>query len=415
MAVEIKKGAGGFLEATVTGPNARAGGIRVNLGTTDLREAARRVSSGLFGVASNEAAQILDALSKEATKRVEPRFSAQEGREDEFYADLARRLNSGDLSESDALILMETRFGENREEAQRRFDTWIRPELLGAAGGGAGVGGGGGGGAGGAGGAAIPAVEKTPEELYRERQQELSSTTTGRRQLLEEFLAGQPNYLSAFPIERRMQQRKFEPFQNLYDIGRTLGDIPIENTFTNFLGTSKQGQMGAVNPQLYRTQLGRMAAFLEGDETLEHGQPEVWKALLGSPAQQAGMIFAGLRPDIPYEFRAGAEGTGQKRLQKAWDVANILGAMGVAGPVVNPFREYFQQGTSFAGPSTSQYAGAMGQLADILGPTAPGNLSSAAQGLREEFMEDPEKQWDIAWDIRSRDIPPQLRSGAEGG
>jgi len=55
----------------------------------------------------------------------------------------------------------------------------------------------------------------------------------------------------------------------------------------------------------------------------------------------------------------------------------------------------------------------MGQLADILGPTAPGNLSSAAQGLREEFMEDPERQWDIAWDIRSRDIPPQLRSGAE--
>lgn len=243
-----------------------------------------------------------------------------------------------------------------------------------------------------------PNVFVSPEER---RRQELSAGRQGRGQLFEEFLATQP---PAHELTRRQQREAFAPYQNLYEIGRGFGDIGNERSFDRYLSA---GFTGRPDPSYYRGQLERVAGLLEGGEPANAITADFLEKLRKDTGRQAGYVYEGLEPGVPFEFREGVKRIGGERYTRAGDIQDIQRGLGQTQGV-NPFRDYLNLGTSFAGPDAGSYRSNVDATADFLSRMGTGERDVQA-AFRKQLGEDQPRQFGLALESQRRDIPWELR------
>ena len=202
---------------------------------------------------------------------------------------------------------------------------------------------------------------------------------------------------------RRQQREAFAPYQNLFEIGRGFGEIGPENTFERFLPS---GLPGRPDPAHYRGQLERVSNLLGGGEPASAITADFLEKLQGDPGRQAGYIYEGLEPNVPFEFRQGVKRIGAERFGRESDLNFIQRGLGGAGG--NPFGAYMTGGTSFTGPSADQYRQSVNQAADLLSGSETG-LTDISSSFREQLGEDPGRQYSLSVEAARRGIPWELR------
>jgi hypothetical protein len=260
---------------------------------------------------------------------------------------------------------------------------------------------------------AAGAIPGTKLEEEAEFQRVQSATDPGRTQAFGRFMA---NMRGGMPLSvQQALERQGPRYGDIYNIQQGLGDIPGDETFTQFLG--RQGELGRPDPSVLNALVGRARETLSPDFE-EARLSDEWSRdqrdrlrtfredLSGDLSRQQQMALRAAEQGVPMQLRDSLRRLGSRNLSQ-FNLAQGLGKTGSQS-----FLDFInEQGTpmGLSGSRDPSEFRALAEETATLFNTAP-----PTTGLRQTTLEglekSPESQFDIALNYQLPNIPAPMRN-----